>query len=48
MLVYYEIHDDMSEAIAREKQIKNWRRDLKMRTIEDRNPQWVDLWEEIL
>jgi putative endonuclease len=47
-LVYYEIHGDMVTAITREKQLKKWRRGWKVRLIEGRNPQWRDLWEEIL
>ena len=47
-LVYYEIQGDMASAITREKQLKKWRRGWKLRLIEGRNPQWRDLWEEIL
>ncbi|MBI2088919.1 MAG: GIY-YIG nuclease family protein [Deltaproteobacteria bacterium] len=47
-LVYYETHADMVSAITREKQLKKWRRGWKLRLIEGRNPQWRDLWEEIL
>jgi putative endonuclease len=47
-LVHYEMHGDMLSAIAREKQLKKWRRAWKLRLIEGRNPQWRDLWEEIL
>lgn len=42
-LVRYEMFDDMEHAIAREKQLKNWRRDWKMNLIESENPNWVDL-----
>lgn len=42
-LVYFEIHDTPSEAIAREKQIKNWRRDKKIFLIRRMNPAWMDL-----
>jgi putative endonuclease len=46
-LVWYEQHDEPSTAIAREKQIKKWRRDWKIRLIEDSNPEWADLWPVI-
>jgi putative endonuclease len=47
-LVYYELHGDMIAAIAREKQLKKWNRAWKLRLIEERNPLWRDLWDEIL
>lgn len=47
-LVYYEICDDATSAITREKRIKKWRRKWKLRLIEERNPQWKDLYDEIL
>jgi len=43
LLVYYEEHGTMLEAIAREKQIKRWNREWKLRLIEKENPQWQDL-----
>jgi putative endonuclease len=46
-LVYYEIHEDIYEAITREKQIKKWNRDWKINLIEKHNPQWLDLFFEI-
>ncbi len=46
-LVYYEIHAEILEAIRREKQIKKWNRAWKIRLIEERNPEWRDLWSEI-
>ena len=42
-LVWYEMADTMESAITREKQLKKWRRDWKLRLIEDRNPDWTDL-----
>ncbi len=48
ILVYYEQHEEMASAITREKQIKKWKRDWKISLIEKANPQWRDLWEEIL
>jgi len=47
-LVYYELHGDMMSAITREKQLKKWYRAWKLRLIEEHNPTWRDLWEEIL
>jgi putative endonuclease len=47
-LVWYEVHERMESAILREKQIKTWRRTAKMGLIEQRNPEWQDLWYELL
>ncbi|HET7922507.1 MAG TPA: GIY-YIG nuclease family protein [Gammaproteobacteria bacterium] len=47
-LVWYELHDNMTSAIAREKSLKEWRRDWKLRLIEEHNPEWEDLYEEII
>ena len=46
-LVYYEIFDDMENAIAREKQIKGGSRKKKIALIENMNPDWRDLYEDI-
>ena len=46
-LVWYEAHEDVNAAIAREKEIKKWRRDWKIVLIEAANPEWRDLWEAI-
>lgn len=43
-LVWYESYEDVTEAIAREKQLKHWNRDWKMRLIEEFNPDWSDLY----
>jgi len=43
MLVYYEMHATMAEAIRREKAIKRWKREYKMNLIERDNPHWDDL-----
>lgn len=48
LLVYYEIHEDMLGAIAREKQIKGGSRKKKLALIEAVNPKWLDLYAEIL
>lgn len=47
-LVWYERHESMEMAIGREKVLKKWRRGWKLELIEGVNPQWQDLWEEIL
>jgi len=47
ILVYFEEHASPNAAILREKQIKKWNRDWKVRLIEEKNPGWKDLWEEI-
>ena len=44
-LVYYENFLNIEEAIAREKQLKNWRREWKQNLINEANPQWRDLFE---
>ena len=46
--MYYEIHDDVREAITREKQIKKWNRSWKLRLIEEKNPEWRDLYNEMV
>ena len=48
MLVYYELFDEMYDAITREKRLKKWNRAWKIRLIEEKNPGWDDLWYEIL
>ena len=47
LLVYFEVHNDINEAIAREKRIKRWLRVWKINLIEQKNPQWRDLWLEL-
>jgi putative endonuclease len=47
MLVYYEQHDDIRTAIAREKAIKHWARAWKVRLIHGMNPEWKDLYDEL-
>jgi len=46
MLVYYEMHHLMTDAIEREHRIKEWRRQWKIRLIESMNPEWIDLFNE--
>jgi putative endonuclease len=47
LLVYYELHWTINAAIVREKQIKKWKRAWKIRMIEEKNPFWIDLYDEI-
>ncbi len=47
-LVYFELNDDMERAILREKQLKRWRRAWKLELVEQRNPDWEDLWDSII
>jgi putative endonuclease len=46
-LVWFEIHVTAEAAITREKELKKWRRDWKIRLIEESNPEWVDLYPGI-
>ena len=47
LLVWYEAHNDINGAIAREKQIKGWNRAWKIRLIEEHNSGWNDLFESV-
>ncbi len=47
-LVYFEQCEDMASAISREKQIKKWNRNWKLRLIEECNPEWRDLYDGLL
>jgi len=47
-LVYFEITESVESAIAREKQLKKWNRAWKIRLIEKTNPEWRDLYMEII
>ena len=48
ILVYYEIHKTMIEAITREKQLKKWNREWKIKMIEGVNESWIDLYDQIV
>ena len=48
LLVFHELHATMEAAITREKRLKKWNRLWKMRLIEEGNPQWRDLWPDVL
>ena len=47
-LVWFEVYDDPINAIEREKEIKKWRRQWKIDLIEKENPDWKDLYPEIV
>ena len=47
-LVYYELHESAESAFARETQLKNWKRFWKLKLIEEINPDWKDLYEDII
>lgn len=46
-LVWFEWHDDIRDAIAREKAIKKWRRAWKIRRVDALNPDWQDLYSDL-
>ncbi len=47
-LVYYEQTDDVNAAILREKRLKTWKRNWKLKLIEDFNPTWKDLFNDLV
>jgi putative endonuclease len=48
MLVWYEQHESRESAFMRERQIKKWNRDWKLKLIEEMNPAWRDLYDDLL
>jgi len=48
MLIYYEQFSSIYSAISREKQLKHWRRKWKLELIERNNPNWRDLYFDII
>jgi len=48
LLVWYEPHQDIAVAISREKALKKWNRIWKLRLIEQSNPDWQDLYEQLI
>ncbi|MBN2240261.1 MAG: GIY-YIG nuclease family protein [Dehalococcoidales bacterium] len=48
MLVYFEQWEDREGALKREKQIKEWKRKWKLELIEKNNPEWNDLYDQII
>jgi putative endonuclease len=47
-LVWYRAYGDAIDAISFEIQLKRWRREWKFRLVEETNPEWVDLWPELM
>jgi putative endonuclease len=47
-LVFFELHGCMHDAILREKQLKKWRREWKIELIEKNNPEWRDLYFDLI
>ncbi len=47
-LVWYELHADMMSALKREKNIKEWKREWKVNLIEKNNPDWRNLYDDIV
>ncbi len=47
-LVWYEVHENAESAIVGEKELKKWKRLWKIELIESSNPDWRDLYDEIL
>ncbi len=47
-LVWYELHENMESAISKEKRIKEWKRTWKLQLIERNNPNWQDLYHNIV
>jgi putative endonuclease len=47
MLVWYEQHETRESVLTRERQLKKWNRTWKLRLIEQMNPAWRDLWDEL-
>lgn len=47
-LVYYELFENCNDAIEREKQLKEWRRSWKLKLIEDKNKDWMDLYYKLI
>ena len=43
-----ELHGTMDTAILREKQLKKWNREWKLRLVQEFNPEWRDLWDDIV
>jgi putative endonuclease len=47
LLVWYEQHDSRGASLIRERQLKKWNRSWKLQTIEQTNPNWRDLYEDL-
>ena len=46
-LVWYEVHETMESAITREKAIRRWKRDWKIELLQENNPSWRDLYDDL-
>lgn len=47
ILIYFEVHESMYDAITREKQLKKWKRQWKLNLIGEFNPEWRDLYYDL-
>ena len=47
VLVWYEVHETMRSAVARERALKEWKRVWKLRLIEGANPKWEDFYHSL-
>ena len=47
LLAYYEYHENVEMAIIREKNLKEWKRLWKLKLIEEKNPDWIDLYSQL-
>ena len=48
LLVYYEMYNAVEDAIKREKKLKDWKRKWKLELIEEKNPNWKDLYLDLV
>ena len=48
LLVWYRYYDDLQEARACELRMKKWKRGWKLRTIDEENPDWRDLYDDLI
>ena len=48
LLVWFEEHESMASALSREKAMKEWKRQWKLKLIETTNPEWIDLYGNLL
>lgn len=48
LLVWFEEHESMASALSREKMMKEWKRQWKLKLIETTNPDWIDLYGNLL
>jgi putative endonuclease len=48
LLIYFEMTTDINSAIEREKNLKKWKREWKLELIEKNNPEWKDLYDELI